>query len=314
MAGLIIGIFALLQKLLCAPQQPQDQQQQQQQQAWQQQQQQYGPQGQWQGQQGYPPVQQPQPQQQWQQPQPQQQWPTPAQGQWQQGPPQPWQQVQQQHHSPPPGQHAPSPSPHLQAHHAQHSPSPHPQPNGDMQHASDAHYTSLRAQANAEGDQMGQCFDRAHEAHERGDGAAAKELSNEGHEHQRRMEQLNRQAADWIFQANNSSSPQGTIDLHGLYVQEAIDRTEEALQAAQGQGAPELRVIVGKGLHSAGHVAKIKPAIEQLMQKYSFSAELDPANEGVLIVHLGGAAQGRRGMDAEEVTRRLDNDEKCVIM
>ncbi|KZT57747.1 DUF1771-domain-containing protein [Calocera cornea HHB12733] len=301
MAGLILGIVALLQKLLCAPQQQQDQQQQQ---GWQQQQQQ-----------GYPPL---------QQPQPQQQWPTPAQGQWQQGPPQPaWQQVPAQHHSPSPHpqphqqhqQYAHSPSPHPQAHHPQaHSPSPGPNMNGDMQHAEDAHYKSLRAQANEEGDRMGDCFDRAHEAHERGDGAAAKALSNEGHEHQRRMEQLNTQAADWIFAANNNESPPGTIDLHGLYVQEAIDRTEQALQTTQAQGAPELRVIVGKGLHSKGHVAKIKPAIEQLMQKYRFAAELDPQNEGVLIVHLGGGAQGRRGMDADEVTRRLDSDEKCVIM
>jgi len=186
--------------------------------------------------------------------------------------------------------------------------------NGDMQHASDPHYTSLRAQANEEGDQMAACFDRAHEAHERGDGAAAKELSNEGHAHQRKMEQLNQEAADWIFAANNAASPPGTIDLHGLYVQESIDRTESALQAAQQSGEPSLRVIVGKGLHSKGHVAKIKPAIEQLMTKYNFAAELDPENEGVLVVHLGGAAQGRRGMDAGEVTRRLESDDKCVIM
>jgi len=161
---------------------------------------------------------------------------------------------------------------------------------------------------------MGQCFDRAHAAHERGDGAGAKELSNEGHEHQRKMEQLNREAADWIFNANNGGSPPGTVDLHGLYVHEAIDRTESAIQAAQQNGQPSLRVIVGKGLHSKGHVAKIKPAIEQLMTKYNFAAELDPENEGVLIVHLGGGSQGRRGMDADEMTRRLNDNDKCVIM
>lgn len=66
---------------------------------------------------------------------------------------------------------------------------------------------------------------------------------------------------------NNKHSPQGTIDLHGLFVQEAISYTEQAIQRAQQQGLSTLRVIVGKGIHSAGHVAKIKPAIEDLMRK-----------------------------------------------
>ena len=66
---------------------------------------------------------------------------------------------------------------------------------------------------------------------------------------------------------NNKLSPAGTIDLHGLYVKEAIERTESAISQAQASGQGELRVIVGKGIHSQGHVARIKPAVEELMQK-----------------------------------------------
>ena len=66
---------------------------------------------------------------------------------------------------------------------------------------------------------------------------------------------------------NNQHSPTGTIDLHGLYVKEAIEKTEEAIAAGQRGGQGELRVIVGKGIHSQGHVAKIKPAVQELMQK-----------------------------------------------
>lgn len=62
-------------------------------------------------------------------------------------------------------------------------------------------------------------------------------------------------------------SPLGTTDLHGLYVQEAIERTEQRVKQAQSQGRPTLRVITGKGVHSAQHVAKIRPAIEKLMQQ-----------------------------------------------
>jgi predicted regulator of Ras-like GTPase activity (Roadblock/LC7/MglB family) len=75
----------------------------------------------------------------------------------------------------------------------------------------------LRADANVEGDQMAKCFAESHEAYERGDGAGAKQLSNEGKEHQvsafrisqkiintahapqRKMIALNKEASDWIF-------------------------------------------------------------------------------------------------------------------
>jgi Domain of unknown function (DUF1771) len=58
---------------------------------------------------------------------------------------------------------------------------------------------SLRARANVEGDQMAKCFEEGHEAYLRKDGARAKELSNQGKEHKRQMEQLNMQASEWIF-------------------------------------------------------------------------------------------------------------------
>lgn len=50
-----------------------------------------------------------------------------------------------------------------------------------------------------------------------------------------------------IFGANNARQPHGTIDLHGLYVQESIDMTEKAIYDARAEGLGELRVIVGKG-------------------------------------------------------------------
>lgn len=45
-------------------------------------------------------------------------------------------------------------------------------------------------------------------------------------------------------------------------------------------------------------------------------AELDPDNSGVLIVHLRpeGVSSGR-AIDPEEITRRLDDEDKgCIIM
>lgn len=85
---------------------------------------------------------------------------------------------------------------------------------------------------------MHQAFDAASQAHNAGDGARAKQLSNEGHEHQRKRDQLNDQAADWIFAENNKVQPRGSIDLHGLYVQEAIERVERAVQVGPRADSP----------------------------------------------------------------------------
>lgn len=47
---------------------------------------------------------------------------------------------------------------------------------------------------------MAKAFDASHRAYENGDGAGAKNLSNEGKRHKAEMERLNQEASDWIFQ------------------------------------------------------------------------------------------------------------------
>ena len=69
------------------------------------------------------------------------------------------------------------------------------------------HYRTLRDRANEEGDAMARCFQESHEAYAGGDGARAKELSNEGKRHQAEMERLNKEASEWIFIGESSLSP-----------------------------------------------------------------------------------------------------------
>ncbi|GAB1521477.1 asparagine-linked glycosylation protein [Rhizoctonia solani] len=173
------------------------------------------------------------------------------------------------------------------------------------------HYQELRSRAREEGDAMARAFDASQEAYQSGDGAKAKELSNEGKRHKAEMERLNKEASDWIFEKVNLDSAPDELDLHGLYVKEAIERTEAAVEAAQSRGDEQIRIIVGKGLHSQGHIAKLKPAIEELMVKYRLNAHIDPENTGVLVVQLGGHSQ--RGMDPNEVTRRLERDDEQSV-
>ncbi|TEB38190.1 hypothetical protein FA13DRAFT_729249 [Coprinellus micaceus] len=126
------------------------------------------------------------------------------------------------------------------------------------------------------------------------------------------MEQVNKEASDWIFRENNRDSAEDEIDLHGLYVKEALARTEDALEDARRRGQGEVKLIVGKGLHSSSG-AKIKPAIEDLMKKYQLNAEIDPQNAGVLVVRMNTG--GRSRMSPGEITRRIERDEEgCAIM
>ncbi|CBX98712.1 hypothetical protein LEMA_P079510.1 [Plenodomus lingam JN3] len=153
----------------------------------------------------------------------------------------------------------------------------------------EAEYDRLRGLARAEASKRSSCFDRAHEAYSSGDGARAHELSEEGKQHAAKMEQYNRQARDYIFRANNAEGRVAgdTIDLHGLYVEEAEDVLEERIRAARQRGETHLHVIVGKGNHSTGHVQKIKPRVEQVCQELGLQYKTE-ANEGRIYVDLQG--------------------------
>ncbi|KZV74400.1 DUF1771-domain-containing protein [Peniophora sp. CONT] len=177
------------------------------------------------------------------------------------------------------------------------------------------HYTSLRDRARQAGDEMGRAFESSRAAFVSGEKARAKELSTEGQAHKVEMERLNREASEWIFRENNKTCEPGEIDLHGLFVKEAIEFSDKGIQDAQRRGDPELRLIVGKGNHSLDGQAKIKPAIEELMRKYKLVAALDPDNTGVLIVQLkrGGAVDRARKRGAP-VLGADSRDDGCIVV
>ena len=72
------------------------------------------------------------------------------------------------------------------------------------------------------------------------------------------------------------------IDLHGLTVEEALDRVEQALSEALLADLSELRLIHGR---SGG---RIRAALHRRLRAYSSVRKfrLDPRNEGVTIVNL----------------------------
>lgn len=152
-------------------------------------------------------------------------------------------------------------------------------------------YKRLRSLAQQEASKRGALLEQSQRAYQAGDRARAHELSQQGHAHGDKMEEYNAQAAAFVFRANNSDSAEDEIDLHGLYIAEAEKFVDQRLMYAQQQHQPYVRVIVGKGLHSQDHVAKLRPAIEQLCARHGLRYEIDSKNSGVLIVYMtaGGA-------------------------
>ena len=85
---------------------------------------------------------------------------------------------------------------------------------------------------------------QAHQAYERGDGAAAHQLSEEGKQHASKMDGYNKQASDYIFRENNAQGrvADDTIDLHGQFVEEAERIVEQRIRYAQQNGQTHLHV------------------------------------------------------------------------
>jgi DNA-nicking Smr family endonuclease len=101
------------------------------------------------------------------------------------------------------------------------------------------------------------------------------------------MKELDKRAANITFKENNKNRKEGgKIDLHGLYVAEAVQFSKDQAQIARSRGDEVVRFIVGKGLHSDAGEAKIRPALEDHFNKRGLNHSLDPRNAGVLIVRL----------------------------
>jgi len=55
------------------------------------------------------------------------------------------------------------------------------------------------------------------------------------------------------------------LDLHGQHVSEAIAMVEDHLKRCRREGVQRTMIITGRGAHSVGGVAKIKPEVEGLL-------------------------------------------------
>ncbi|NXY32243.1 N4BP2 protein, partial [Pomatorhinus ruficollis] len=137
-------------------------------------------------------------------------------------------------------------------------------------------YDDLRAEAFCHQQKRQECLRKAGEAYRMGMKPVAAFYAHQGRLHEQKMKEANHAAAVQIFErVNTSLLPMNVLDLHGLHVDEAVNQLSRVLQEKseeyqQTGGKPYLSVITGRGSHSQGGVARIRPAAIRYLTSHNF--------------------------------------------
>ncbi|XP_034527815.1 NEDD4-binding protein 2 isoform X5 [Ailuropoda melanoleuca] len=151
-------------------------------------------------------------------------------------------------------------------------------------------YNDYRAEAFLHQQKRMECYSKAKEAYRMGKKHVATFYAQQGSLHEQKMKEANHLAAVEIFEKVNASLlPQNVLDLHGLHVDEAIEHLMTVLQQKteefkQNGGKSYLSVITGRGNHSQGGVARIKPAVIKYLTSHSFR-DRDCRTDGCALFH-----------------------------
>ena len=126
--------------------------------------------------------------------------------------------------------------------------------------------------------------------YQHGSRSEAKTLSNTKTRLYEEMNQKNNQAAQLIFSHYNLNQSETTIDLHGLYVSEAMKYLEERVNQCRAKKIVQLQVITGAGNNSINRIPKIKPEVEAFANKHQLKVT---SYSGHLVLELSTDQPGK---------------------
>jgi DNA-nicking Smr family endonuclease len=145
---------------------------------------------------------------------------------------------------------------------------------------------ALRNQADGYHQKVVASAKESQQAYQKGDKQRAKTLSEDKKRWQQRQDDANRKAAQLILKPQ-ASSVSGEIDLHGLYLDEALEATQDFLKYWSKKTASRemVLIITGAGHHSENNKAVIRPKVEALLRKERLRYESAHGN-GAFQVYL----------------------------
>lgn len=137
-----------------------------------------------------------------------------------------------------------------------------------------------------------------------GSKSQAKALSTEKNALYKKMDEKNHRAAELIFEYHNQNRPRDVIDLHGLYVKEALKYVQNKLDECRSNNILQLTIITGMGNNSPNNIAKIKPEV----QKYARENNLRiTCYDGHILVDMTAGNQLTK-------TTNSQNKNECIIL
>jgi len=147
-----------------------------------------------------------------------------------------------------------------------------------------------RDRATAEAYLRSRALEQSQAAWAAGNKEESKRLSELGKAHGAKMEHFNKLASKSIFTHHNDSSKSSTfsnIDLHGLFVNEALERAQAHLTACRKAQIKTTSFITGRGNRSTDGVPKIKIAILGMLKREGVDVDGTNTNEGAVVAILG---------------------------
>ncbi|GBF89088.1 hypothetical protein Rsub_01805 [Raphidocelis subcapitata] len=122
----------------------------------------------------------------------------------------------------------------------------------------------------------------------------------------RRADAERAQSNDYKAEANRVANYASNLDkvnewckdVHGMTRRGALETVAETIrhiEALAGSGGVVLRLIVGQGNHSRDKQPVIKPAVLEHLEMTGQRYEMEPGNDGVVLVYFGNAGPGGAG-------------------